>query len=471
MTVEQVPIDSVTEHPQNARRGDVDAIATSLQIHGQYAPIVVQKSTGHVLKGNHTLRAARELAWDTIAAVFVDVDDDRATRIMLIDNATSDVSDYDAPALQELIDQLEGDLQGTGYDEASIDELLRTLVGELPKVEHVPIRTLRPHPRNYQTHSPEQLTQIAASIQEHGFYRAVVVAEDDTILAGHGVVLAALQLDLPLIPVIRLPVPPDDPRAIRVMTGDNELNNMAEVDDRALTELLRELYGEGGDQALLGTGFDATQLAAMSFTTRSRSEFDSADEAAEWVGMPDYQPNIKIPILHIQFESKEARQVFVSEHGLGNAHKMDSGKTIWSVTWPPRAAPFTVEELHRLIEDCRTSGSSEFKRARDEALIRMIAQPHLDADEILKLKVSEPLGMYLPPDVQKALDAYVAVRDTHKEASSDALWIGEQGPITMSAVGSMIRQRCNNVGIEPVNHDLTRSDHTDRQAVEWQTTT
>ena len=311
--IAQVPVAEVVEHPANARRGDVEAIKLSLETHGQYAPVVVQRSTGYVVKGNHTLRAARELGWDTIGVVYVDVNDDQATRIMLVDNATSDAGTYDAQSMQDLIDALEGDLAGTGYDAESIDELLRTLGGELPTVEHVPVDSVRPHSRNYQTHPPAQVEQIAQSIREHGFYRSVVVADDGTILAGHGVVEAARLLDLPLLPVIRLPIRSDDPRALRVMAGDNELNNMAEVDDRALTELLRELYGEGGDAALLGTGFDAEQLAAMAMVTRHSGEIRE-DDAGEWVGMGDYTPSKRIPIVNIQFDSFEERAAWCDEH-------------------------------------------------------------------------------------------------------------------------------------------------------------
>ena len=56
---EQVPLEKLSPYPYNARRGNVEVIRESLRVNGQYKPIVVQKSTGHVLAGNHTLEAAR----------------------------------------------------------------------------------------------------------------------------------------------------------------------------------------------------------------------------------------------------------------------------------------------------------------------------------------------------------------------------------------------------------------------------
>ena len=58
-----IPINSIENHPRNIRQGDVGAISQSLKENGQYRPIVVQKSTGYVLAGNHTLKAAKALGW------------------------------------------------------------------------------------------------------------------------------------------------------------------------------------------------------------------------------------------------------------------------------------------------------------------------------------------------------------------------------------------------------------------------
>lgn len=127
--------------------------------------------------------------------------------------------------------------------------------------EEVAIGDLRPHPRNYRRHPEDQLAHIEASIRSNGFYRNIVVARDGTILAGHGVVEAARRLGIERVPVVRLDVAPDDPRALRVLAGDNEIGKLAEVDDRALTEMLREI--KESTEGLLGTGVDAEKLLEM----------------------------------------------------------------------------------------------------------------------------------------------------------------------------------------------------------------
>jgi len=136
MKVTQVQIDAVFPHPANVRQGDVGAITLSLEAHGQYRPIIVQKSTGHIIAGNHTWRAAKVLGWQEIAVIEQDVDDDEALRILLVDNRANDLATYDEVGLVDLLKQLaesESQLDGTGYtledldDKVALNELMLTL--------------------------------------------------------------------------------------------------------------------------------------------------------------------------------------------------------------------------------------------------------------------------------------------------------------------------------------------------------
>ena len=71
-------------------------------------------------------------------------------------------------------------------------------------VEVVALDSLTGHPRNYRIHPPDQLLHIKQSLQDHGQYRNVVISQDSTILAGHGVWLAAKELGWQQLSVIRL---------------------------------------------------------------------------------------------------------------------------------------------------------------------------------------------------------------------------------------------------------------------------
>ena len=131
LEVTHYPTSDLRMFHRNPRIGDIERIKQSLTVNGQYKPIVVNTGTHtgrptEVLAGNHTLKAARDLGWNTIAAVTVDVDDDQCVRIVAADNRTSDLGTYDDRLLLELLADLDT-LDGTGYDPGDIAELERAL--------------------------------------------------------------------------------------------------------------------------------------------------------------------------------------------------------------------------------------------------------------------------------------------------------------------------------------------------------
>jgi hypothetical protein len=206
---------------------------------------------------------------------------------------------------------------------------------QIRATEIVDVDALRPHPRNYRSHPQDQLDHLVQSIREHGFYRNVVIARDGTILAGHGVVQASKQIGLKKIPVIKVDLSPDDPKALKIVTGDNEVSRLAEIDDRMLSELLKEIK-DTDTEGLFGTGYDEKMLANLVFVTRPQSEIKDINEAAEWVGMPEYVPKPDVLKLIVQFESKEDREKFMAMAGLTVVHKSHGEGAVWSTIWPDR---------------------------------------------------------------------------------------------------------------------------------------
>ena len=133
--VQHVPIDRVRAHPANPREGDVGAIWESIQENGFFGALVVQESSGCILAGNHRWMAAKEAGMQEVPVIYVDVDDERAMRILLADNRTNDVATYDGETLADLLEHLESTddgLAGTGYDGDALDELLHDLGRDKP---------------------------------------------------------------------------------------------------------------------------------------------------------------------------------------------------------------------------------------------------------------------------------------------------------------------------------------------------
>lgn len=199
--------------------------------------------------------------------------------------------------------------------------------------ETVPVETLKPHPRNYRRHPEDQLLHICESIQRNGLYRNVVIARDDVILAGHGVVLAARKLGISAVPVVRLDIAHDSPAALKLLTGDNEVANLGEIDDRLLSEILREVK-DADPLGLIGTGFDEKMLANLVFVTRPESECATMNDAAEWAGLPEFTPEQEKPALMLRFDDDAAREKLMADIGVKTVHRKMGA--IWSCWYPDR---------------------------------------------------------------------------------------------------------------------------------------
>tara|TARA_R110002167_G_scaffold122035_3_gene300486 strand:- start:11292 stop:11960 length:669 start_codon:yes stop_codon:yes gene_type:complete len=193
------------------------------------------------------------------------------------------------------------------------------------EIEYLAVSELKPHPKNYREHPDDQLEHIIQSIKDNGHYRNVVVSKDNVILAGHGVVKASSKMGLKTIPVVRLDVPHDDPKATKVLTGDNEIAHLGVVDDRLLSELLKEVK-ESDIDGLLGTGYDDAMLANLVLVTRDSSEIKDFNAAAEWVGMPEYESQEKQLQIIVSFENMENRAKFGKLVGASLTNKT---KSIW----------------------------------------------------------------------------------------------------------------------------------------------
>lgn len=210
------------------------------------------------------------------------------------------------------------------YVDAPPEELLPRIRLQL---EMIAIADLQADKRNYQTHPEDQIRHLIKSLSEHGLYKNVVVSRDGVVLAGHGIMEALTRMGVKHVPVARLDVDSEDPRALKVLTGDNQSARLGNIDDRALSEVLKDI--KLSDVTLLGTGFDEMMLANLVYVTRPLEEVQDFDIAAHWVGMPEYQRTPKPPKVMVLFRSLEDRDDFGKMIGASFTGKTNS--TWWPV--------------------------------------------------------------------------------------------------------------------------------------------
>jgi DNA modification methylase len=134
LEVEWVPLARVFLSPSNPRINDpaVPELAGSIRRFGWQQPIVAKRS-GEVIAGNTRLKAAMSLGMELVPVVWFEGTDLEATAYQVADNRTHEKSSWDDQALAKILEHLreEDALEGVGFSDGEIEDLLARLDGEL----------------------------------------------------------------------------------------------------------------------------------------------------------------------------------------------------------------------------------------------------------------------------------------------------------------------------------------------------
>ena len=131
--VVEARLDALRPHPANPRTITADRLEqlmAALDADRQMlqARPLIALPDGTVIAGNQRLAAARELGWETIPTVFVDLDERRAQLWALRDN--NQYGEWDQDALAELVASVATeDLDLTGFASVELDQLLEHAAG------------------------------------------------------------------------------------------------------------------------------------------------------------------------------------------------------------------------------------------------------------------------------------------------------------------------------------------------------
>jgi site-specific recombinase XerD len=131
-----------------------------------------------------------------------------------------------------------------------------------------------------------------------------------------------------------------------------------------------------------------------------------------------------------------------------------------------KAVPVIAEEnLRALIRACQGTG---FEDRRDTALVMLFVDTgarlaevaglrledvDLDTFEVVRVvgKGRRQRALPLSPKTVRALDRYLRARARHRDAESPWLWMGVRGRLRDSGIYQMLRRRCREADIEPIN--------------------
>lgn len=121
-----IPLAELTAFPGNARRGNRAKLLESLEANGQYRSLIVRDvgDAWIVLAGNNTMEALEARGDEVARCEIVRCDDATALRVNLVDNKSNDEATYDDEARAALLELLDGELGGSGYEEDEVDAII-----------------------------------------------------------------------------------------------------------------------------------------------------------------------------------------------------------------------------------------------------------------------------------------------------------------------------------------------------------
>ena len=128
------------------------------------------------------------------------------------------------------------------------------------KIETRKVAELIPYVNNSRTHSDEQVAQIAASIKEFGWTNPILIDEQNSIIAGHGRLMAARKLGMDKIPCVEVKNLTEAQKKALII-ADNKLALNAGWDNDLLKLELENLQELGFNLDILG--FDPDELSAL----------------------------------------------------------------------------------------------------------------------------------------------------------------------------------------------------------------
>ena len=130
----------------------------------------------------------------------------------------------------------------------------------MEQVEQINIETLKPYTNNARVHNKKQIGQIADSIKSFGFNNPILIDQENNIIAGHGRVEAAKQLNMETVPTLKIEHLSETEKKAYIL-ADNKIQLNSDWDSELLREEIAWLNENNFD--LTKTGFSENELTRI----------------------------------------------------------------------------------------------------------------------------------------------------------------------------------------------------------------
>lgn len=165
------------------------------------------------------------------------------------------------------------------------------------KIETLKTKDLIPYANNAKKHSDEQIAKLAKSMATFGFTNPILIANDNSVIAGHARLLAAQSAGITSVPCIRLTKLTDTERRAYIL-ADNRLSEI----------------GGGWDVDMLRREMEAIKSLEFDTSMLGFGDFDAfVSEAGEEVEKEIYTRKLVSP--HYEVKGKKPKPAELYDSG------------------------------------------------------------------------------------------------------------------------------------------------------------
>ncbi len=146
-------------------------------------------------------------------------------------------------------------------------------------IRMLPVAALIANPANARKHPPRQIDLLKSSIQQFGFVAPILIGAGDTVIAGHGRLMAARALGIKEVPTVELSHLTAEQMRTYSIT-DNRSAEKSSWDFEVLAKEIKALDALNLDFGLEITGFQAQELDELLFPVIADSKDDTLPTSA-----------------------------------------------------------------------------------------------------------------------------------------------------------------------------------------------
>jgi ParB-like chromosome segregation protein Spo0J len=217
-----------------------------------------------------------------------------------------------------------------------------------PSLEMLPLSSLIPDPNPAKKHTQAQIKAIANVIMAVGFIDPIEIDHENRIIRGNGAFAAAVYLEMPAVPCLRLSISGDLARSYAI--AHNQLTLSTGFDVPKLADALAGLNLNSQDQALIGLSrSEIAVIDRVAPVPASRDPIPSTQEGQDGQqGLPATEAPTRIVA-----RSYGSTIVFDNPEQAG---AWDRFLSALSLTYPDAAT--VGERLTRYTQDARFHGDA-----------------------------------------------------------------------------------------------------------------